>query len=79
MLKIFRMQREHRLEETRETLRDLGITPTTYEQFVSDLVSGRTGGGNSFQPLDTPLAKALGAVMPTAAKLYLRSRGEVRT
>lgn len=74
VLKIFRMQREHRFEETLPTLRELSITPTTYEQFVADLVAGRTGGGNSFQPPNTTLAKALGAVMPTAAKLYLRTR-----
>lgn len=71
VIKIFRMLREHRFEETLPTLRELGISPTTYEQFVADLVSGRTGGGNSFQPPDTMFARALGRVMPAAGRLML--------
>lgn len=75
VLKIFRMQREHRMEGTRPTLHDLGITPTTYEQFVADLASGRTGGGNSFRPPETVAARLLAAVMPAAVNLFFWSRG----
>lgn len=53
VLKIFRMQREHRLGVVLPTLRELGIEPTSYEQFLVDFVAGRTSGGNSFQPPDT--------------------------
>ena len=53
VLKVFRMQREHRLEIVTPTLRQLGIEPTGYEQFLQDYLAGRTVGGNSFQPPDT--------------------------
>lgn len=72
---IFRMWREHVFETTTPTLRELGITPTTYEQFVGDLVAGRTGGGNSFQPPNTRLAALLDRMMPLAMRLYLGIRG----
>lgn len=70
--KIFRMLREHRMEETRTTLREIGISPTTYEQFAQDLVAGRTGGGHSFRPPDSAIVRILAAVMPAAVKLYFR-------
>lgn len=75
VIKIFRMQREHRMESTTSTLQDLGITPIDYAQFVRDLVAGKTGGGNSFQPPRTPLIRVLDAVMPIAMRAYLRVRG----
>ena len=53
VLKVFRMQREHRLEIVTPTLRQPGIEPTGYEQFLQDYLAGRTVGGNSFQPPDT--------------------------
>lgn len=75
VVKVFRMQREHLMEATTPTLHALGITPTTYEQFVRDLVAGRTAGGNSFQPPQTLAVKLLDTVMPLAVRLYLRVRG----
>ncbi|HMU38052.1 MAG TPA: SDR family oxidoreductase [Pseudomonadota bacterium] len=70
VIKIFRMQREHRLEVVLHTQRDLGIVPTTYEQFVHDYVAGRTQGGNSFEPLDTLFVRAFNQI----AMLALRVR-----
>jgi uncharacterized protein YbjT (DUF2867 family) len=78
VIEVFRMWREHEFETTTPTLRELGITPTTYEEFVRDLVAGRTGGGNSFQPPNTRLAALLDYVMPLAMRLYLRLRGRSR-
>ena len=72
VLKIFRVQREHGFERTTSTLRELGITPTTYEQFVRDLVEGRTGGGNSFEAPRGPFGKLLDAASTVANKLALR-------
>ncbi len=53
VLKIFRMQREKRLEMVLPTLQELGIEPITYQQFAEDYVAGRTSGGNSFPVPDT--------------------------
>jgi uncharacterized protein YbjT (DUF2867 family) len=78
VIKIFRLQREHEMEATTATLRELGITPTSYEQFVRDLVAGRTGGGNSFQPPQTLLVRALDRVMPPLMRAYVRVRGRGR-
>ncbi|MFV8754513.1 SDR family oxidoreductase [Nannocystaceae bacterium ST9] len=78
VIKVFRMQRDHRFETKTSTLRELGITPITYEQFVHDLIAGKTGGGNSFQPPRTPLIRAMDAVMPVAMRAYLRIRGRER-
>jgi uncharacterized protein YbjT (DUF2867 family) len=75
VVKIFRLQLEHRLEETTSTLQELGITPTSYEQFVRDLVAGRTSGGNSFAPPRTLAVRLLDTAMPLAMRLYLRVRG----
>ncbi len=74
---IFRLQRERRMEETLPTLQELGVPPTTYEQFARDLVAGRTGGGSSFQPPDTLPARILGRVTPPLmrASVALRGRG----
>ena len=52
-----RLQREHLFEKVHGTLQDLGIEPTTYEQFLGDLVAGKTGGGNSFQPSNSLVAR----------------------
>ncbi len=71
-IKIARMIREHRLERVHPTLRELGIEPTTFEQFVRDVVSGKTGGGNSFQPPDTFAFRILGRVMPHLMRVRAR-------
>lgn len=71
---IARMIREHRLERVHPTLDELGLVPTTFEQFVRDVVEGRTGGGNSFQPPDTPLFRAIAGVMPHVMRWRLRVR-----
>jgi uncharacterized protein YbjT (DUF2867 family) len=78
VIKIFRLQREHAMEQTTPTLRELGIEPITYEQFVRDLVAGRTGGGNSFQPPQTLLVRVLDRVMPPLMRAYVRVRGRGR-
>lgn len=75
VIKIMKLTREHRLERVHTTLADLGIQPTTYEQFVQDLVAGRTGGGNSFQPPDTLLVKLLDTAIPTLMNLRFRILG----
>jgi uncharacterized protein YbjT (DUF2867 family) len=72
VLEIFRMQREHAMEQTTSTLRELGIEPIDYESFVRDLVTGRTGGGNSFQPPQTLLVRTLDRVMPPLMRAYVR-------
>ena len=77
-IKAMRMVRDHRVEKVHPTLQELGIQPTTYEQFVRDLVAGRTGGGNSFQPPDTLVFKMLDAVMPVMMRLSLRFSGRSR-
>lgn len=72
VLKIARLQRQHNMGKVESTLRDLGVTPTTYEQFAGDLVAGRTGGGNSFEPPDTLLFRLVSALMPAMMRLALR-------
>jgi hypothetical protein len=74
VVKIFKMQREHVFESTTSTLSELGITPTTYEQFIRDLLAGRTGGGNSFERPRGPLGKLLDMVTTGAMKVYRRAR-----
>ena len=71
VIKIFRMQREHRFEKIETTLQDLGITPTTYEQFVQGLAAGQAVGGNSFTPPETQVFKLINAMMPPMARLNL--------
>jgi uncharacterized protein YbjT (DUF2867 family) len=61
---IANLVRAHKLDTVHSTLADLGIRPTTYEEFLRDLVAGRTGGGNSFQPPDTLQVRLLTAAMP---------------
>jgi hypothetical protein len=53
VIKLFRMQREHRLEVVLPTLQELGIRPTTYEEFLRDYVAGRTTAVNPFDPPKT--------------------------
>lgn len=77
-IEIFRLQREHMFETTSATLHELGITPTTYAQFVRDLIAGRTGGGESFQPPQTRLARLFESVMPLAMRGYLYVGGRAR-
>ena len=77
-IKAMRMVRDHRVEKVHPTLEELGIQPTTYEQFVRDLVAGHTGGGNSFQPPDTLVFKMLDTVMPVMMRLSLRLSGRSR-
>jgi len=62
VIKVFRMQREHRLEMVLPTLGELGIRPTTYEEFARDYVAGRTTGGNSFRAPDTLKVKLFNLV-----------------
>lgn len=69
---IARLQREHNMGKVESALADLGVTPTTYEQFARDYVAGRTSGGNSFEPPNTLIAKLVNAVMPAMMKLMLR-------
>ncbi len=75
VVKIFRMQREYKLERVHTTLQELGIQPITYEQFVHDLVAGCTGGGSSFQPPDTFKVKLFNAMMPFMMRLQLALNG----
>jgi uncharacterized protein YbjT (DUF2867 family) len=70
--KCCRMQRERRIEQVHTTLQELGVEPTTYEQFLRDWVAGRTGGGNSFQAPDTMVARLFKLVMPALLRLRLR-------
>jgi uncharacterized protein YbjT (DUF2867 family) len=79
VVKIMRMTREHRLERVHATLARLGVEPTTYEQFLRDLVAGRTGGGNSFEPPKGPLVALLGALLPLALRLRIRLLGRPPT
>jgi hypothetical protein len=61
VLKVFKMQREHRIEMVLPTLKELGIQPTPYEQFARDYVAGRTTGGNSFPAPDTLFVRLFNA------------------
>lgn len=72
VLTCCRLQREHRIEKVHTTLQDLGIDPITYEQFLLDYVAGNTGGGNSFTPPDTLVAKAFKRLIPELLRLRLR-------
>jgi uncharacterized protein YbjT (DUF2867 family) len=74
-VKIARLVRERRLEKVHTTLQDLGIQPTTYEQFLRDLLAGRTGGGSSFEPPDSLGFKLVSAMMPVMMRLVMRLRG----
>jgi uncharacterized protein YbjT (DUF2867 family) len=67
---IMRWTRERKMEETTDTLAQLGIRPTTFAEFARDLAEGRTGGGNSFEP---PTGAAFMA-MNTAMLWLLRAR-----
>lgn len=72
---VSKMIREHRFDRVHPDLEELGISPTTYEEFLRDLVAGRTGGGNSFQPPDTLLLRAVGTVMPALMRWRIRLAG----
>lgn len=75
VVKIMRATRERRTEKVHDTLEQLGIAPTTYEQFLRDMLAGKTGGGNSFEPPNGRAAKAIGAVMPHLMNLRFRVAG----
>lgn len=75
---VFRLQRSHQYERTSSTLSELGIVPTTYQQFVRDLLAGRTGGGSSFAPPSGRVARTLGAALPFVVRSYLRVAGRAR-
>lgn len=75
VVKIMRMTREHRFERVHATLAELGVTPTHYEEFLRDLVAGRTGGGNSFAAPSSPVYKIVSAVMPALLRLRFRMFG----
>ena len=53
VVKIFRLQREKKIEMVLPTLQELGIRPIPYREFAEDYVAGRTTGGNSFAVPDT--------------------------
>ncbi|MCP4542874.1 MAG: SDR family oxidoreductase [Chloroflexi bacterium] len=78
LIKIARVIRDHQLEKVHPTLQELGIQPTTYEQFVRDLVAGRTGRRNPFQMPETLAFKMLRAVIPVMMQLRLRLSGRSR-
>ncbi len=69
------MQCEHKTEKVHTTLQELGIQPITHEQFVCDLIEGRTSGGKSFQPPDTLIVKLLNTMMPFMMRLQLAISG----
>lgn len=75
VMKIARMVRQHRVERVHPTLQELGIRPTTYEEFLRDFVSGKTSSGNSFELPNTRVVKVINAVMPIAMRLAIRFRG----
>lgn len=75
VLKIARLVREHRLDRVHDTLPRLGIESISYEQFVRDLVAGRTGGGNSFVPPDTLLVRFILRVSPAIMRWRVRLGG----
>lgn len=72
-IKVARMIREHRLARVHPTLEELGLVPTHFETFARDLVEGRTGGGNSFQPPDTLVFRALSVLMPLVVRARTRA------
>ena len=69
VVKIMQMTREHRFERVHSTLAELGVPPTSYEDFLRDLIAGRTGGGNSFAVPSSSMIKVLGMVMPALLRL----------
>lgn len=78
---IARLTREGKLGAVHTTLQDLGVTPTSYETFVRDLVAGRTGGGSSFRPPETLRARLLSSLAPRMMALRMafgRPRRPVR-
>lgn len=67
--KISKLVREHGAERVHDTLAQLGITPTTYEQFIRDYVAGKTTGGNSFTPPDTLVVRVVMGLAPWIMRL----------
>lgn len=72
---IARMVRSRELETVHGDLRALGVEPTTYERFVRDLVAGRTGGGNSYEPPNGRAARVLGRALPLVMRAQIALRG----
>ena len=75
VVKIMQMTREHRFERVHTTLAELGVPPTSYEDFLRDLIAGRTGGGNSFAAPSSPMIKIVGMVMPALLRLRFWALG----
>jgi uncharacterized protein YbjT (DUF2867 family) len=75
VVEIMRLTRERRLERVHDTLAQLGIPATTYEQFLRDLIAGRTGGGNSFEPPTGLAFKLVSEIMPRVMRLRFRLFG----
>lgn len=75
VVKIMQMAREHRFERVHSTLAELGVGPTSYEEFLRDLVAGCTGGGNSFAAPSSVAFKVVSAVMPALMRLRFRVFG----
>lgn len=75
---VMREVREGRLSNVHATLEEIGIQPTSYEQFIRDLRARRTGGGNSFKPPNTMMFRVLDTVMPAMMKMRMRVFGRVK-
>ncbi|MFO0551659.1 MAG: SDR family oxidoreductase [Polyangiaceae bacterium] len=75
---IAKLVRERRVERVHDTLREQGITPTTYEQFLEDWIAGRAGSGNSFKPPNTAVVRALTFAMPKLMRLRIKLLGRPR-
>lgn len=77
---VVRLIRQNYYDKVDPSLAALGVRPTTFEEFLRDVVSGMTGGGNSFQPVDSLPVRLLGRLMPYVMRLRLwhhrrRNRG----
>jgi len=78
--KVFAMARDHKLETVYDSLPQVfGITQTSYEQFVEDLIAGRTGGGSSFEPPNPTLAAVLNTVGPLMTNIKFSLFGRPNT
>ena len=75
VVKIMRMTREHRFERVHSTLAELGVQPIRYEDFLRDLLAGRTGGGNSFAAPTSAIFKVVSTIMPAMMRLRFRVFG----
>lgn len=74
LIQVMRLTREHRLEQVHDTLAQLGIEATPYEQFLRDLIAGRTG-SSSFEPPSGVMFGLVKTVVPGLLRLRLRLFG----